>query len=400
MLSHFGDSDQPSNNVNALAFRTHLRLLLAGGSPNGTPPSAFGEWAQVADVLHEAYAAGGTTQVREYWNDYVRRHPDAAEMASGDPSQPERKVRWTADELLVAQFPPIRWVIPQYFPEGLVFITGRPKVGKSWLALQLVHAVASGGRVFDQDVIKAPALYLAFEDSARRLQKRMKEQSWPAYTQADFYTEWDPLDQGGLIPLKEVLVREGYRLVIIDTLSRALSARPDQNNVGDMTIVLSTLQRLALDQRAMIGLIDHHTKPRGTTPDPVDDILGSTGKGAVADVAAGLYRERGKKGATLHIVGRDLDGDQRLALEWDPQFSNWKYLGNADEVAQHSRQAAILEAIRLRGGSATTTYLAEYLDMAKSNISRELGELVKDGKLVLGKKEADSPGFSGKISSR
>jgi AAA domain len=308
-------------------------------------------------------------------------------MVSGDPSQPEPRVRWTADELLAAQFPPTRWVIPQYFPEGLVFIAGRPKLGKSWLALQLVHAVASGGRVFDQEVIKAPALYLAFEDSARRLQKRMKDQRWPAHTKAVFHTAWEPLDQGGLALLQQAMVGEGYRLVIIDTLSRALSAKPDQNRVGDMTMVLGSLQRLALDQGAMIGVIDHHMKPRGTHPDPVDDILGSTGKGAVADVVAGLYRDRNKRGATLRIVGRDLDADKKLALEWDTGLAQWKYLGDADQVAKDTVQAKILTAIGLQGGSATTTAIAEHLDMEKSNISRELGELVKSGKLVLGKKE-------------
>jgi hypothetical protein len=183
---------------------------------------------------------------------------------------------------------------------------------------------------------------------------------------------------------------EGFRLVIIDTLSRALSSKPDQNSGGDMTAVLSTLQRLALDRQAAMLLIDHHTKPRGTHPDPVDDILGSTGKGAVANCVAGLYRERGKKGATLHIVGRDLDGDKKLAIEWDPPLACWQYLGDADEVAQDSVQAAILAALKAMGGHATTTEIAEYLDRAKGNVSREIMELVKKGKLMLGKKDGKS----------
>jgi AAA domain len=317
----------------------------------------------------------------------VHRHPALAALVSGDPSPQQRKVRWTADELLVAHFPPIRWIVPKSFPEGLTFLAGRPKIGKSWLALQLAHAVSSGGRLFDQEVIKAPALYLAFEDSARRLQTRMQAQSWPAYTTADFYTEWQPLDQGGLDTLQHAMVKEEYRLVVIDTLSRALSSKPDQNSVGDMTVVLSTLQQLALDQRAMIAVIDHHTKPRGTHPDPVDDILGSTGKGAVADCVAGLYRERGKQGATLHIVGRDLDGDQRLALEWEAKRACWQYLGDADQVAKDTVQAAILEAVKTLGGCATTAEIAEHLGKAKQNVNREILELVDKGRLTAGKKD-------------
>ena len=45
-----------------------------------------------------------------------------------------------------------------------------------------------------------------------------------------------------------------------------------------------------------IRVVDHHCKPRGASPDRIDDILGSTGKGAVADCIAGLYRERATRG--------------------------------------------------------------------------------------------------------
>jgi AAA domain len=390
MIPHTGGSDQQSNDIHAVAFRTYLRTLLAGGNPNGTPPSAFGEWQQVVEVLHEAYAAGGMAKVREYWNDYVRRHPEAAEMASGDPSEPEHKVRWTADELLTAEFPPIQWVVPGVFPEGLTFLAGRPKIGKSLLALQLAHAVSSGGKIFDQAVEQGPVLYLAYEDSARRLQKRMQEQSWPAHTKAVFCTAWEPLDQGGLVSLQQAMIEEGYGLVIIDTLSRAISGKRDQNSASDMTMVLSTLQRLALDLQASIHIIDHHHKARGESPDPVDNILGSIAKGGVADCVAGLYRERGKSGATLHITGRDLDGDKKLALEWDARLACWKYLGDADEVAKNSVQDAILAAFRFFGGRATTAEVAEHLGKDRGLISREIAELVEKGELIQAKKDGKS----------
>jgi hypothetical protein len=375
--------------LEAQAASTLIRALLNGGSPDGTSPEAFGTYRDIAEALERAHAAGGSSAVRATWLGIIRRHPELAELVSADREASQRKTRWTADELLSAQFPAIRWVVPTLLPEGLTFLAGRPKIGKSLLALQLAHAVSSGGKIFDHAVEQAPVLYLAFEDSARRLQKRMKEQSWPADTNAVFYTAWDPLDRGGLTNLQRAM-DEGFRFVVIDTLSRALSRRPDQNSVGDMTAVLSTLQRLALDRQAGMLIIDHHTKPRGTHPDPVDDILGSTGKGAVADCLAGLYRERGEKGATLHIVGRDLEGDKKLALGWDARLACWQYLGDAGEVARDSVQAAILTAVKAMGGCATTTEIAESLDKGKGNVSREITGLVEKGKLIPGKKEGKS----------
>lgn len=59
-------------------------------------------------------------------------------------------------------------------------LAGRPKLGKSWLALQLAQASACGGKVFEQSVEPGPVLYIALEDSERRLQQRLQLQGWPA----------------------------------------------------------------------------------------------------------------------------------------------------------------------------------------------------------------------------
>ena len=137
---------------------------------------------------------------------------------------------------------------------------------------------------------------------------------------ATFSTSWSSLDAGGLTALQREVETRGYRLVVIDTLSRALSARRNQNEMAEMIGVLSPLQQLALEHATAILLVDHHSKPKGTNPDPVDDVLGSTAKGAAADCVMGLYRERGKKAAVLRVVGRDLDEEQSLPLKWDPQL--------------------------------------------------------------------------------
>jgi len=41
-------------------------------------------------------------------------------------------------------FPPIRWIVPDVLPEGATILAGRPKLGKSWMALDMALAVARG----------------------------------------------------------------------------------------------------------------------------------------------------------------------------------------------------------------------------------------------------------------
>ena len=87
-------------------------------------------------------------------------------------------------------------------------------------------------------------------------------------------------------------------MVVIDTLARALG-RADQSDLADMTVLVGDLQTLALEHDAAVLVIDHHRKPSGFVGDPIDDIVGSTAKSAVADAALGLFKEQGKAGAVL-----------------------------------------------------------------------------------------------------
>jgi RecA-family ATPase len=149
------------NQLDAAALNTFLRHLLNGGSPNGPPLRAFGEYREIVDLLRQAYAAGGTPQVHDAWNGIVRRHPQLAALIAQDLAQPERQVRWTADELPNATFPEPQWIVPGIFPEGLIILAGRPKVGTSVLTLQMAHAVSSGGRFLNQRIEHASVLYIA-----------------------------------------------------------------------------------------------------------------------------------------------------------------------------------------------------------------------------------------------
>ena len=66
---------------------------------------------------------------------------------------------FTVDELLNADLPEQKWLVNELIPVGLVSLAGRPKVGKSWMALQLAVAVATGGRFLDKQVEQGAVLH-------------------------------------------------------------------------------------------------------------------------------------------------------------------------------------------------------------------------------------------------
>lgn len=79
---------------------------------------------------------------------------------------------YTLQELYAHPMEPISWLAEGLLAPGLYFLGGSPKVGKSWLALQLCLAVCRGEPFLGFRTRKSEVLYLALEDGPRRLHTR------------------------------------------------------------------------------------------------------------------------------------------------------------------------------------------------------------------------------------
>ncbi len=308
------------------------------------------------------------------------RHEAAKPKAEPEP-KPEPKA-WTVADLIDTEFAPPKWVVPDLLPVGLASLAGRPKVGKSWLALQLSVAVAAGGYFLDRQVESGNVLYLALEDSPRRLKLRLERLGWALRDlPLQFYCEWDALsDTEALLKLEAKIVAVKPRLVVIDTLTRAWGGGLDWNDVGPVTEALGRLQRLALETDCCILTVDHLRKPNGMAADPITDILGSTGKVAVADTVLGLYKNPDGRGATLRITGRDIE-DAQLAIEFDAPTCAWQLLGDAREVAATEAQEEVIAALEALGGKATAGELAKEVGLSRQTARRHLERLTATGRI-------------------
>lgn len=293
---------------------------------------------------------------------------------------PARRTIFSADELLGASFPEPKWAIPNLVPEGLTILGGRPKMGKSWWALEASLAVGAGGRFMGQEVPRGKVIFFALEDSPKRLQRRMRAIGWPPGVDVTFCHDLTPVG-GTLGGLPALIESSKPTLVVIDTLSRAAQG-VDQRNVGAVTDYLGPMQVAALAAGCAALVLDHHRKPKmpgsNDDTDPVDELMESSAKGAVADAVIGLFRKRGERGATLKVVGRDME-DQVLAIEMDRETCSWQLLGNADEVRQGDRARKIIAALKSMGGVGNLKAIAEAAGLRDSHASAVLGDLVQDG---------------------
>ena len=88
-------------------------------------------------------------------------------------SNPHKLTVIDGETLMDKRLPPTKFCVDTLLPQGLCILGGSPKVGKSWLVLDLCVHVAQGTPLWGLDVASGEVLYLCLEDSERRIQERL-----------------------------------------------------------------------------------------------------------------------------------------------------------------------------------------------------------------------------------
>jgi len=285
----------------------------------------------------------------------------------------------TAASLQTMTFPQVSYVIAGLIPEGLSLLAGKPKIGKSWLALDLCLAVA-GDRycLGDKKPVPGDVLYAALEDNPRRLQKRIGKllktftETWPA--QLTYATAWRRLDKGGVEDIGEWI--DGVadaKLIILDTLAGVRPIKTAHGYTDDYES-LAALHRLANDRGVAI-LVLHHTR-KMEADDPIDTVSGTLGLSGCADTI--LVLNRSSKGTTLYVRGRDIE-EAEHAVEFNKETCRWTILGDAAAVHRSTQRQTIIAA--LESNVMNREELAAATEMKSGNLDKLLHGMVKEGQV-------------------
>ena len=71
----------------------------------------------------------------------------------------------TCEEIMTTSYKPTEFVVGGLIAQGLYILAGAPKVGKSWLVLDMCMSIAKGEKVIGRETLSGTALYLCLEDS-------------------------------------------------------------------------------------------------------------------------------------------------------------------------------------------------------------------------------------------
>jgi|GEM_PF-2438055 len=396
-----------------------------------SPDCSRDEWIRVGMGLHDAGVKSGSPDTGFYlwdeWSQGSAKYPDDREMSkqwgsfkSGDgislgtlfklakdagwtrpapdpqelfkdvvashktPSSETSHKSW--GELSTRIFDPIDWVVSDLIPPGVSLLVGRPKQGKSWLVHAMALMVAAGRPVFGLQTSGAAVLYMALEDSERRLHDRTKKLI-KSYGLSDaelhskfYYMTHAPMLGDGLETALQAKMDEipNLRLIVIDVLAQVRQGRRGSQSVYEADYeVGKQLKTVSAMFPDVAILVVHHANKGGG--DALDSVSGTNGlSGGVDNIFTLMH---GNAGMELHINGRDIEDSSTIPLiKGVDKMWTLASRQEAAEVMRSDTRTSIVNA--MREGASSPKEIAEAAGLPDHTVKLQLGRMVKQDEVI------------------
>jgi hypothetical protein len=290
--------------------------------------------------------------------------------------------------LTMQAFEPLRHAIDGLIPEGYTLLVGAPKIGKSFLVLDLALAKASGGKALGcLSVMPGPVFYLALEDGYRRMQSRCRmlrgdDVMLPA--EFEFMVTVNPTLVLDVIGAWLAIHGHEQPLIILDTLGKVMPP----SAAGETTYQRD--YRIGSQLKAMIDaapggslIVNHHDRKMAAT-DFVDAVSGTHGLAGAADTTIVVSRDRLSEDGLIKVTGRDvLEGQYALTFN----EGAWTLVGGSLEAARAA--AAARSLIPPSSASDRTRDVVQYVTAhpgcSAGDLEAEFGMPPNQGRVYLGR---------------
>jgi hypothetical protein len=268
------------------------------------------------------------------------------------------------------------WIIPNVLPAGAILLAARPKMRKTFLALQLALAVVGGRRFLDWQATQGDVLFLGLEDNERRLKSRIKLLQTFDLSPAplDGFRYWTggvdisptgreyisnpeeaartyaafPRGERGVEALEAFLdMYPRTKLVVIDTYAHFREQSNNRDVYQRDYDQMMPITRMCA-KREICCIVVHHEKKGlagNDSADFMEDVSGTTGITGAVD---GVMSIKGRRGVQdtgedrkLLLSGRDIPNDIEIDMRFDAERGGW---------LPHQRQdlkLAILQLLKL-----------------------------------------------------
>lgn len=260
-----------------------------------------------------------------------------------------------AAELVTKKYAPIEFYVEDLITPGLTVIAAPPKAGKSWYALAMQLAIATGSSFHGRETKQTKVLYCALEDSQRRVRSRLMTLD-PFIAEEDLENLFivfnvprlqvpgaDGRIREKLTPsndfltyLKHKWIDNGVKVVVVDVFQKIRSGTGNRNTYEAEYAEGGRLQSFARNNGICL-IVLHHFKKGTQGQDPVERIGGSTGFTGSADTLITIeFEDRSNLRSTFTVTGRDVP-----MQEFECEFEDgiWSYTGTVEQNRAIDREA-------------------------------------------------------------
>lgn len=236
------------------------------------------------------------------------------------------------ETLMDMKLPPTKFCVETLLPQGICMLGGAPKIGKSWLVLDLCIRIAKGEPIWSLPTKKGTTLYLCLEDPLRRVQERLNMLTDDVPPNAYFAIAAGTLADGLCEQIRKfVSEHPDTVLVAIDTFQIVRTGCIDTSYANDYGEVRQ-MKQLA-DELNISILLVHHLRKQGDS-DPLNKLSGTTGISGAVDAVFVLDKsKRNAQGATLICTGRDIEY-REMELKLSKETCAWEMVSDSIENPQ------------------------------------------------------------------
>jgi hypothetical protein len=276
----------------------------------------------------------------------------------------------TGDWLDSVEFPPLRYAVPELLPEGFTLLAGSPKVGKSWLVLDMLLSVAGAGRALSSISVpeSRPVLYLALEDGDRRMQERCRTILDDRFIPRNFHYVTDCTYP--LMTIRAWLERYDGAVIVLDTLGKVMEdGKPGDNSYQRDYKMAGGFKSICADFPGVSILAVHHDR-KATSDDFVQSVSGTNGIAGAADTIMILNRARNSDDGLLKVTGRDVLESEYALIRSGP---SWRLHGGTLESARDAA-TSVRNSMKAAGLGPRMQETLELVNQHPEGISPKLAD--------------------------
>ncbi len=297
----------------------------------------------------------------------------------------------------VGEIPPL--LVDTLIPEkSLVLVTGKPKAGKSHMAVDMGEAISEGRDVFGSFTVNRPGPvgYIGMEDGETEIAKRLYDRGFELQDSQRrihiCHRRFKINDTRNMDKVKEFVDTIQPVLLIVDTARESLGIA-DWNQSAQVSDAIRPLREFARNNCSII-LVAHNKK--GLSEDDGDEISGSNALASSVDgwISARSFETmpNGNRRIFLSVNGRGgMEG--KPVVEMDTNTLHFRLVPSDElggEAAAHERAskqrkwAPFLDALeRFPQQTATVVAWSEAMQTDRKNVDRIIKELVTAGEIHL-----------------